>query len=174
VLVPVPSAGVEAIIDDEDWPLVAPYRWYLNNHGYVVTNVPHPEGGMVPRADHPGRFQTRKTGLLLSRLIMSLEYGDRRTVDHDNHNKLDNRKANLVVVTHAENMQNILEGRGASSYRGVSWHARAGKWMAGGWVNNKGYYLGLFSSEEEAARVAAEWRATNMPHSQEGRTSATS
>jgi hypothetical protein len=169
--VPIPSAGVDAVIDDEDWLLVTQYRWYLSGKGYVTTYIPHPEGGMVSFPSRPREHRARMTPLLLSRLIMGLEYGDRRQVDHDNHDKLDNRRSNLVVVTQAENNQNILEGRGTSRYRGVCWDARKNKWRAGVKLNYKLHNLGYFDSEEEAARIASEWRAANMPHSPEGRRS---
>ena len=105
----------------------------------------------------------------MSRLIMGLRYGDKAEVDHQNHNTLDNRRSNLVVVTRAGNMQNILAGRGSSQYRGVSWDRKSSKWVAYGHLDGKKSHLGFFVLEEEAARVAAEWRAANMPNSQEAR-----
>jgi hypothetical protein len=168
VLVHIPSAGVDAIIDDEDGSLVLLHSWHLSKKGYVVTNVPHPEGGMV--RSRPGQFKKRTTTLRLSRLLMGLEWGDSRQVDHINHNILDHQRSNLEIVTNAGNAQNRLSRRGSSSqYRGVSWNVQFLRWMAYGVVNGKNHYLGLFVDEEEAAHVAAEWRAENMPYSPEGR-----
>ena len=39
-----------------------------------------------------------------------------------------------------------------SRFRGVSWHAKAGKWIAYLRLGKKQHHLGLFSDEEEAAR----------------------
>jgi hypothetical protein len=108
---------------------------------------------------------------------MGLEYGDPREVDHINRNKLDNRRVNLEIVNPGVNGQNIPVKAGSSQYRGVSWLVnngrwalpREGKWQAVGKVGGKNHFLGYFDSEEEAGRVAAEWRAVNMPFSDEGR-----
>jgi hypothetical protein len=164
------NPDAEAIIDDQDWELVAPFRWRFDGE-YVLTWVPHPEGGWVPRSD--GSRRRRRYSLKLSRLIMGLQYGDQRQVDHDNHNTLDNRRSNLVVVTNAENGQNLLSKPGSSRYRGVGWHTKRSRWQAYVMLDGKQHHLGYFTLEEEAARVAAEWRAEHMPHSAEARTSST-
>jgi thymidylate synthase (FAD) len=44
---------------------------------------------------------------------------------------------------------------------GVSWHEKAGKWMAQTRSNGKPNYLGLFDEYEEAVRVVAEFRTTH-------------
>lgn len=168
-VIPLTNTEEVAIIDDQDWELTAPFRWRLNK-GDVATSVPHPEGGWVPRSDFPGGWRERVYFLRLSRLIMGLEYGNPLQVDHDNHDVLDNRRSNLVVVTTAENCQNLLSRRGSSSrYRGVSWDTRSSRWEARGKLNYKSHRLGYFKTEEEAARAVAEWRAANMPHSAEAR-----
>jgi hypothetical protein len=172
MLIRLTNVELDAIIDDEDEALVSPYRWFRNgqekHQGYVVTKVPHPEGGLIPRSNSP-YFRKRTTSLRLSRLLMGLEWGDKREVDHINHNKLDNRRSNLEIVTRAENGQNRIDGTGASRYRGVFWRADRQKWKACVELDGHAHHLGCFNSEEEAARVAAEWRAEHMPFSPEGR-----
>lgn len=159
-----------AIIDDQDWELAFPFSWRFGKR-YVEATVLHPEGGLVPcDADHPNWLRKRRITLYLSRLIMGLEYGDPRQADHKNHDTLDNRRSNLEVVTGAENHQNVLSKPGSSSqYRGVHWNVKRSKWIARAKIDGKDYYLGSFTSEEEAGRVAAEWRAANMPNSAEAR-----
>lgn len=170
MLVHIPSAGVDAIIDDEDGSLVLSHVWHLNKKGYPVTGVVHPEGGSVPWPGRPGQFKKRTTTLRLARLLMGLEWGDLRQVDHINHNPLDHQRSNLEIVTNAGNAQNRLSHRGSSSrYRGVSWFAKSSKWMAVATLDGRQNYLGLFTSEEQAAQVVAEWRAEYMPYSVEGR-----
>jgi hypothetical protein len=167
--IPLTNVEEQALIDDQDWELAAPFTW-RSNRGYATTAIPHPEGGLIPIKAKPGYWRKRQSALLLSRLIMGLEYGDPREVDHDNHDTLDNRRSNLIVVTQAENHQNRLSLPGSSSrYRGVCWDITKSKWHASVRLNGKKYNLGLFTSEEEAARVAAEWRAEHMPHSTEAR-----
>jgi hypothetical protein len=78
-----------------------------------------------------------------------------RCVDHRNRNRLDNRRGNLRVVTHAENMMNVGANKGSTSrYRGVSWNKRRSKWIA----SFRGRHLGCFDSEGDAARCAARAR----------------
>lgn len=66
-------------------------------------------------------------------------------VDHINRNTLDNRRNNLRLATHAQNMQNQVTSTGKSKYKGVT--VRGNKWRA----HCKGNYLGEFKSEIEAA-----------------------
>jgi len=77
----------ELIIDDEDYQELSQHKWYLRNDGYVATV-------------HNGKT------LYIHRLVAKTPKG--MHTDHLNHNKLDNRKENLRVCTHKENMQNIV------------------------------------------------------------------
>jgi hypothetical protein len=45
----------------------------------------------------------------------------------------------------------------------VSWRAKERRWYAYGRVDGRMHALGLYETEEEAARVAAEWRREHMP-----------
>jgi hypothetical protein len=49
-------------------------------------------------------------------------------VDHINGDKLDNRRSNLRVVTHAENMKHQRRPLGRSGIRGIVWDNESGKW----------------------------------------------
>ena len=60
----------------------------------------------------------------------------------------------------------------SSKYRGVTWSKRDNKWQAQVWLNGKHHHLGLFASEEAAARAVdafvrkhglAEKRGLNFP-----------
>jgi hypothetical protein len=168
-LIHLTNVNLDAVIDDEDQELIAPFTWRFDGK-YVVTTVPHPEGGLILRSDRPGRWKKRRSTLVLSRLIMGLQYGDPLQVDHRNHDTLDNQRSNLVILTNAGNSQNKLSLPGSSSrYRGVSWAKSCSKWHAYGMLDGKQHNLGFFAVEEEAGLVAAEWRAAHMPHSIEGR-----
>jgi hypothetical protein len=81
-------------------------------------------------------------------------------IDHVNHNGLDNRRSkNLRLADNSTNHQNRRKHRGASSrFKGVHLHP-TGKWMVqihdgerSCGHGHKQRYLGLFDSEEEAAR----------------------
>jgi len=66
-------------------------------------------------------------------------------VDHKNRNTLDNRRSNLRLATHAQNMQNQVTSTGTSQYKGVTKSGH--KWRAQ--IQRK--YLGEFTLEIEAA-----------------------
>jgi len=85
--------------------------------------------------------------------------------DHINRNRLDNRKANLRIVDPAGQAQNHSARRGSTSpFRGVSWHSVTGKWQARVGLDGRQHHLGVFSTEEEAARIAALFRIRYMPY----------
>lgn len=80
-------------------------------------------------------------------------------VDHINRTRNDDRWINLREATRSQNMMNgTLRIDNKTGQRGVSWHKAGQKWHAQIRVNNKIFYLGLFSSFEDAkeARLKAE------------------
>jgi hypothetical protein len=73
-------------------------------------------------------------------------------VDHINGNGLDNRRCNLRVVTHAENLANRPGWKQSSSkYKGVTFFKRDQKWQAKICPKGKTIHLGYFEDEKEAA-----------------------
>jgi hypothetical protein len=100
----------------------------------------------------------------MHRFLMGLDFGDRREVDHINGDKLDNRRANLRVVTHAQNGQNVrISIPRTSSYRGVYWITARGRWAAKAKLNGQDVWIGLFDDEREAALAAEAYRRSHMP-----------
>ena len=85
-------------------------------------------------------------------LLMGKKEG--RVIDHKNHNTLDNRKSNLRFCTHVQNNGNRRKIKiGTSKFKGVSWCARAKMWIARIHYKSRGYHLGYFSDEVEAAKA---------------------
>ena len=82
-------AAVASVDPQDGW--VGQFRWTLQSSGYAI------------RA-------TRRGGVCVTRYmhreVCGLRAGDRLEADHINHNRLDNRRTNLRVVSHAENMRN--------------------------------------------------------------------
>lgn len=83
------------------------------------------------------------------------------TVDHLNHNRLDNRSSNLRDVIHADNLKNqSMQVNNTSGVTGVAETkgVKGSTWRA--YIRNAGklLYLGTFKSKEKAAaaRKAAE------------------
>ena len=64
----------------------------------------------------------------------------------------DNRKSNLKIKTHQENMFNcILSKNNTSGYMGVDYRKDRGLWRARIKVDDKEIYLGQYNTPEEAA-----------------------
>ena len=157
-----------AKVDRADWKRLSPYRWSLMRGGYAVGTM---STGRYERDYQRGpRVGGALPQVYMHRVIMDLKSGDRRKVDHVNRNRLDNRRSNLRIVDDKAHAQNqTKQPHRHSKYRGVSFNKRRGKWIAYGTLNSKRVYLGCaYEHEEEAAAAAAEWRAKNMPYSEEG------
>jgi hypothetical protein len=154
-----------AEIDPEDHERLSQHRWHLKGAGkygdcYVGRQIRHPEGG---RNKHG---KPRQTTLSLQRAVMGLKWGDPQKVDHLDGDTLNNRKANLRICTHAENLQNRKKrrkGRFTSAHRGVSWRKDRRRWQAYGCVNGRQFNLGFYVDESAAATAAANFRAEHMP-----------
>ncbi len=95
-----PPESASAMVDDEDYEILMAYtnKWYLNVGGYAVAT----------------KDQER-----MHRVIMGLKRGD-PLIDHDDTNRLNNQKYNLIISTRRENIFNIsTEPRTSSGYKGV-------------------------------------------------------
>ena len=120
-------------------------KWGINSHGYVRRNIRLGDGTI--------------RNVYLHRVIMGLEYGDKRQVDHLNHNTLDNTTANLEIKTQQENQFNQqISKNNSSGTTGVSWHKNNNQWQALITFNRKTFYIGSFKEKDDAikARKTAE------------------
>ena len=156
------DAGV-AVIDAQDFARLGSLPWRLDRDGYVMRKawVKGPARGV----------RGKVVRVYLHREVMGLpnRATDSRIVDHINFDRLDNTRANLRIVTVAESVHNRRSQYGSSSrYTGVTLH-RSGQWQAQVRFDGKDHYLGLFTNEHEAGRVAAAFRAKHMPASPEAR-----
>lgn len=118
------TQGKVALVDDGDFEYLSKKKWSANLQN--------------------GIWYAISGGKRMHRLILKAQPG--WVVDHKNRDGLDNRRANLRVCTHAENMRNAKTRKdNASGFTGVSWYKRTSKWSARINVNNKTIYLGYFS-----------------------------
>jgi len=91
------------------------------------------------------------------------------TVDHINHNALDNRWANLRDVSQIENMYNQGKRKNnKSGVTGVSWDARRSTWFACIMVDRKTRSGGCFKTFEEAVAKRKELEKTYGFHPNHG------
>lgn len=143
------------LIDAADAEYVNSYRWRVNADGYAVRDARVGEG-------------VGKRVISLAKALMDVAPRDSRQVDHINRDRLDNRRSNLRVCTHAQNHQNVPgHPRSTSRFRGVSWDSARQRWAAYVMLAGRTHHLGRFERETEAAEVAAAFRREHMPFAEE-------
>ncbi len=131
------SYGKHAIVDAADYEQLSKYRWCALEKG---------------RSWYAKTLNRNGTILSMHRLILNAPKG--LFVDHINHNGLDNRKKNLRLCTHLENLRNARPRKGGSSkYKGVCWEKAKKRFRAKIQHNRKGIHLGYFKNEIEAAKA---------------------
>ena len=87
----------------------------------------------------------------MHRVILGLEYGDKRQGDHKNHDTLDNRDENLRIATSSQNQCNRgCTSSNISGFKGVHWHKRDKKWQANITFHGKQIFLGYHENQESA------------------------
>jgi hypothetical protein len=132
------SKGKFALVDDEDFERVSQFKWTYTAPGYAYRQTYHK--GIRER-------------FYLHRFIMEANESA-NVVDHINGNKLDNRKANLRLCTHKENIQNSkLPSDNTSGYKGVSLDKSRNKWLSYISINRKFKYLGRFKCKHAAGEA---------------------
>lgn len=140
------------LVDADLFCWASKYTWWLHKSS--------PSSPPCVRGLVQGKF------VYLHRLIGGAERG--QDIDHINGNRLDNRRANLRVVSRGQNLQNRtrLQKSNTSGIRGVYWSASREKWIAEAKVNSKSHRIGYFNDIEEASAAVRDWRRNNMPFSE--------
>jgi hypothetical protein len=128
------TQGKFAIVDAEDYERLSKYKWSCQK-------------------DRNNYYASRANGnrrISMHREIMKAPKG--LQVDHIDGDGLNNRKSNLRLCTHAENVHNSRPMRnGSSQYKGVCWHKCKKKWCVSISKSGERTYLGRFEDEIEAA-----------------------
>lgn len=126
------SKGVKYVcfVDKKDYSKIKDYKWSLTHNGYVVS-------------------KSKGKQIQIHRIIMDF-YDKSKDIDHINHNKLDNRKRNLRIVTRSQNNMNRL------NTKGYYFDKENNKWRAYIEKNGKRTYLGRFSTKDEAIKKRKE------------------
>jgi hypothetical protein len=119
-----------ARFDASDLATVRRFYWSAHPHGY-------------PAASAAG-----------SRCILMHWMLVGRGYDHIDRDGMNNRRSNFRPATKAENCRN--RGRGSNNrgrYKGVSYYASHGRWVARINSGGRSRYLGIFDTDTEAARA---------------------
>jgi len=108
--------------------------------------------------------QTKKEGkfVYLHHLIMNISPSHETQVDHINGIKWDNRKNNLQICTPSQNQLKAKPKGRTTPYPGVRRNKNKDKWTAAGIINGKNYFLGYFSTKEEAIQKRISFEKENF------------
>lgn len=135
------TRGLVALIDKDDIVAVGWDNWHASVSGgrsYAVRRAPRGSKSRV---------------IYMHRVIANAPEGI--TVDHINGDTLDNRRCNLRLCSHAENVRNRSKSRTrqSSKYLGVYFDKARQKWRACIRLGGKPTHLGSFSDERAAAKA---------------------
>ena len=127
------TKGYEALVDIEDAESVSKFPW--------LANEPSPGYVRALRV-------VNRTSIFLHSFLLGVEDGSE--IDHIDNNPLNNRKNNLRLVSHTENMRNSDRYRNRAG-GGVTFNKRANLWMSYiDETDKKRKYLGYSKTEGEA------------------------
>lgn len=130
------TLGLEALVDDEDYPLLSRHQWHaqkgtLNRTCYAVSKM--------------GRKQ-----VAMHELVMGGRAG--MVVHHVDHNGLNNQKYNLQHCSHCENNRHrAVPKNNQSGFKGV--HKYSKRWRAVIQHQRAKYFLGDFNNPVDAAKA---------------------
>lgn len=122
------TKGAFAFVDDEDFVMLAKYRWQVTKNGYAHNHLGY-----------------------MHRHLMQAAKG--ANVDHIDGNPLNNTRANLRFATHSQNMMNKHVAWGKSKYKGVIWNKADQTWFVRIMVDGERRFVGAFRDEVEAAKA---------------------
>jgi hypothetical protein len=124
------TQGKTTIVDDEDYAFLSQFKWCIDSSGYAYR-------------------RNGSTTITMHRFLMNPPAG--METDHINRNKLDNRKSNLRLCTHAQNLANRTKYKtNKTGFKGVSYYKRHNCFRAQISSNGVNTHIGYFKSKEEA------------------------
>jgi hypothetical protein len=140
------SCGYEYYIDKCDYETIESYTWHKHKDGYLRTRYDVIDG--------------KNKYILLHNLILGRFDASFDDVDHINRLPYDNRRENLRVVSHSENMKNISKKSNSKhEIMGISYSKNEKKWKAYITYNEEKMNLGTYAKKEDAiiARLSKEY-----------------
>lgn len=146
------ASGEVCLVDDADFAELSAYKWQKsarnngNTCGYAYRNLSAAESGH--RRNASGRLAPGRISMTAH--LLKPDAG--LTIDHINGNTLDNRRTNLRICPFKQNNHNKRGRGGASKFKGI-YKRNYGRWSAEIRVEKRRFCLGVFGTEEEAARA---------------------
>lgn len=120
--------------DKDDYDKIKNYLWYLKEDGYLICQ------------------QSGKT-IRMNRLVMDCE-DPNKDVHHKNHKVYDNRKCNLEICEHYQNMiASKTYSNNTSGRKGVYWDKNRNKWLVTITVNKKTHHIGRYDNFDDAVKA---------------------
>jgi len=156
------KSRLECMVSKEDFYMIITFEfkwhamWMKNSKSYYA-------GATVNFVDDDGARWGKS--VMMHRFLFDLptEHGGRSklTVDHLNHDTLDNRRGNIILSNHSKNALNRISKNtnNTSGYRNVCWNKSKEKWMVQLQINGKNTKLGYFDDVDEAGKFALKMRA---------------
>jgi hypothetical protein len=126
---------VFSLIDEDAFDEASTILWHLSTMGYVFTR------------NTPGKVTIH---------LHHIAFGEKPVdgeIDHINRDSLDNRRSNLRLATHAQNMWNMAPRPNREGFIGIRRQRGMKAWIARIAYNGSRLYLGQFETPEEAARA---------------------
>ena len=137
-------SGYTVLLDDEDLDKFKDYNWYVRKPVIEGSNILYVYGDRI--------IDKKRSRVSLHRYIMGCTKGDKTTVDHINHNTLDNRKCNLRVCTYQENNYNS-QGHHDSNSKHKGIRKQGNKWEVRLSVNKEHKFIGLVKTLNDAIKL---------------------
>lgn len=136
------TKGQSALVDAADFEWLSQWNWHAQWNRCT-------QSFYARRDSYSGSC---KHAVLMHRQILGLEHGDRRRGDHiRSGHTLDNRRGNLRITTHIENVRNRRTNKSNTcGLKGAWFRKDVGKWNSQICVNRKKIHLGFFPTAEDA------------------------
>lgn len=133
------TMGKNAIVDAVDYEELSTHNWCAKWNGYNEDYYAIRNAGVLPNNKR----------ISMHRHILNIS--DMRIVDHINGDTLDNRRNNLRICTHQQNLFNSKRNiKNTSGYKGVS--LSKGKWSVRYRDDGRYKYGGSFTEKNDAAQ----------------------
>lgn len=135
------TRGQFALVDACDYRRVNAFKWHA--HWSPNTRTYYADRKL------PSKIAGKQNSVSMHRFILDAPEGI--SVDHKNHDTLDNRRSNLRLANRVQQGANRKQqSNNTSGYKGVRWRKAKRKWYAEIGYQGKKIHLGVFTSAEEA------------------------